>query len=95
MSILGAGVKIRIAPGIGPDYAGIAHVLLTGPKLRATVDLTTPETVELTIEGESQQVIVFPPFAECDALRQELAIVGRDARFDDALGLGQLMFGGQ
>ena len=51
MSLLGAGVKIRIAPGIGPDYAGIAHVLLTGPKLRATLDLTTPETVEVTIEG--------------------------------------------
>ena len=36
MSILGAGVKIRIAPGVGPDNAHIAHVTLTGPKLKAT-----------------------------------------------------------
>ena len=37
MSVLGAGVKIRIAPGVGPDNAHIAHVTLTGPKLRATL----------------------------------------------------------
>jgi hypothetical protein len=28
-------------------------------------------------------------------LRQELAIVGRDVRFEDALGLGRLMLGAQ
>ena len=95
MSILGAGVKLRIAPGVGPDYACIAHVLLTGPKMKAAIDLTSPDTVEVAIDGEHQQVTVFPPATEGDALRQELAVVGRDARFEDALGLGQLMFGGQ
>ena len=38
---------------------------------------------------------VFPRVGEGEALRQELAIAGRDARFEDALGLGQLMFGAQ
>ena len=40
MSLLGAGVKIPIAPGVGPDNAYIAHMTFTGPKLKATIDLT-------------------------------------------------------
>ena len=95
MSVLGAGVKIRIAPGVGPDYAGIAHVLLTGPKMKAVIDLISPHTVEIALDGQHQQLTVFPNSGEGDALRQELAVVGRDARFEDALGLGQLMFGAQ
>ena len=35
MSVLGAGVKIRIAPGVGPDYAAVAHVLMRGPKIES------------------------------------------------------------
>lgn len=95
MSILGAGVKIRIAPGVGPDYACIAHVLLRGPKLRAAIDLTTPESADVTIDDEHHQMVVFPRADKGEALRQELAIVGRDARFEDALGLGRLMLGAQ
>jgi glucose-6-phosphate dehydrogenase assembly protein OpcA len=94
MSVLGAGVKIRIAPGVGPDYAGIAHVTLTGPKIKATVDLTTGDTVDVTLNDEHLQMTVFPPVTEGDALRQELTIANRDTRFEDALGLGQLMYGG-
>ena len=94
MSVLGAGVKIRIAPGIGPDYAGIAHVTLTGPKLKATVDLTGPDTVDVTVNDEHLQMTVFPRIGEGEALRQELTIADRDVRFEDALGLGQLMSGG-
>jgi glucose-6-phosphate dehydrogenase assembly protein OpcA len=95
MSVLGAGVRIRIAPGVGPDYAGVAHVLLTGPKIRATIDLIAPDTIEVTVNDEHQQITVLPPVGEDEALRQELAIAGRDARFEDALGLGQLMYFGQ
>ncbi|HYP06346.1 MAG TPA: glucose-6-phosphate dehydrogenase assembly protein OpcA [Bryobacteraceae bacterium] len=96
MSVLGAGVKIRIAPGVGPEYAGIAHVTITGPKIKATVDLTTSDTVDVSVNGEHLQMTVFPPATETDALRQELAIANRDTRFEDALGLGQLMYqGGQ
>ena len=94
MSVLGAGVKIRIAPGVGPDYAGIAHVTLTGRKLKATVDLTTTDTVDVSVNGEHLQMTVFPRIGEGEALRQELTIADRDLRFEDALGLGQLMFGG-
>jgi glucose-6-phosphate dehydrogenase assembly protein OpcA len=92
MSVLGAGVKIRIAPGVGPDYAGIAHVRLSGPKLDAAVELAAePGAVEVSIRGERQQVTVFPPIDEGEALRQELAIVARDRKFEDTLGLGRLM----
>jgi glucose-6-phosphate dehydrogenase assembly protein OpcA len=95
MSVLGAGVKIRIAPGVGPDNAYIAHVALTGPKLKATIDLTAEDTAEVSVNGERQHLMVLPHIGESEALRQELALAGRDARFDDALGLGQLMLGGQ
>jgi glucose-6-phosphate dehydrogenase assembly protein OpcA len=95
MSILGAGVKIHIAPGVGPDYAGIAHVTLTGPDLKATVDLTTEDTVDVAVNQQHLQMTVFPPASEGDMLRQELTITDRDVRFDDALGLGELMFSGQ
>jgi glucose-6-phosphate dehydrogenase assembly protein OpcA len=94
MSVLGAGVKIRIAPGVGPDYAGIAHVTMTGSKIKATVDLTASDTVDVSVNGEHLQTAMFPPSSEGDLLRQELTITERDARFEDALGLGQLMFVG-
>jgi glucose-6-phosphate dehydrogenase assembly protein OpcA len=95
MSVLGAGVKIRIAPGVGPDSANIAHVALNGPKLKATIELTAENTAEVSINGERQQLTVFPKIDECEALRQELALAGRDPQFEDALGLGHLMFGGR
>jgi glucose-6-phosphate dehydrogenase assembly protein OpcA len=95
MSVLGAGVKIRIAPGVGPDNASIAHVALTGPKLKATLDLTSEDAAEVSVNGERRQLTVFPHIGECEALRQELSLAGRDPRFEDALGLGRLMFGGQ
>jgi hypothetical protein len=94
MSVLGAGVKIRIAPGVGPDYAGIAHVMLSGPNLKATVDLTTNDTADISVNGAHLQMTVFPSIGEGEALRQELTIADRDQRFEDALGLGQLMLGG-
>jgi glucose-6-phosphate dehydrogenase assembly protein OpcA len=95
MSVLGAGVKIKIAPGVGPDYAGIAHVLLRGPKMRAAIDLTEPDTIEVTVNDEHQQITMLPPLGKGEELRRELAIAGRDARFEDALGLGNLMYSGQ
>lgn len=95
MSVLGAGVKIRIAPGVGPDNAHIAHVTLTGPKLRATIDVTAEDTAQVCVNDERPQFMVVPHIGECEALRAELAVGGRDERFEDALGLGQLMLGGQ
>jgi hypothetical protein len=95
MSVLGASVKIRIAPGVGPDYAGIAHITLTGPQIKATVDLLPGDMVDIVVNGEHEQVTVFPQIGEMDALRQELGVLDRDPRFEDALGLGQVMFGAQ
>lgn len=95
MSVLGAGVKIRIAPGVGPGYASIAQVFLQGPKLEARIDLTASDTIEVAVSGEMSQVTVLPAMGEGEALRQELAILGRDARFEDALGLGQIILSGQ
>ncbi|HYI98019.1 MAG TPA: glucose-6-phosphate dehydrogenase assembly protein OpcA [Bryobacteraceae bacterium] len=95
MSVLGAGVKIRIAPGVGPEYASVAHVLLRGPKTLATIDLIAADTLEVTVNDEHQQIAVLPTLTEGEALRQELSIAERDQRFEDALGLGQLMYFGQ
>jgi glucose-6-phosphate dehydrogenase assembly protein OpcA len=95
MSVLGAGVKIRIAPGVGPDYASIAHVLMRGPTMKAAIDLTAPDTIEVTINDEHQQITMLPSMGNGAELRQELAIAGRDSRFEDALGLGHLMYSGQ
>jgi glucose-6-phosphate dehydrogenase assembly protein OpcA len=95
MSVLGASSKIRIAPGVGPDYAGIAHITLTGPQIKATIDLLPGDMVDIVVNDEHEQVTVFPQIGEMDALRQELGVLDRDPRFEDALGLGQMMFGGQ
>jgi hypothetical protein len=80
---------------VGPDYAGIAHITLTGPQIKATVDLHAGDTVDIVVNDEHEQVIVFPQIGEMDALRQELGVLERDQRFEDALGLGQMMFSGQ
>jgi hypothetical protein len=58
------------------------------------VDLTTTDTVDVSVNGEHLQTTMFPRTGEGEALRQELTIADRDLRFEDALGLGQLMFGG-
>lgn len=93
MHVLGASVPIRIAPGVGPEFANIAHVALTGSKLQATVEITERNTVETRVNDEPPRVTVFPTANEAWALRQELAMEGRDPIFDDALGLANLMRG--
>jgi glucose-6-phosphate dehydrogenase assembly protein OpcA len=93
MHVLGAGVPIRIAPGVGPEITGIAHITLLGPDFEAVVEVTQRNTVETRINEEPPQVTVFPILDEAYALRQELGIAGRDAVFDDALGLANLMRG--
>ena len=93
MHVLGAGVKLNIARGIGPEFCSIARVALIGPNLHASVELVASCAVEVTIDGEKQQVVVYPPLTEQEALRQELAISGRDPVFEDVLGLAQLLRG--
>lgn len=95
MHILGAAVRLKIAPGVGPEFAGIAHVTMVAPGFDAVLEITSPNTAEVTLNGESAQVIVFPEITENYALRQELAVAGRDAVFEDVLGLANLMQGAE
>jgi glucose-6-phosphate dehydrogenase assembly protein OpcA len=93
MHTLGAGVPLRIARGVGPEYAGIAHVALSGPALEAEIGIVEKCTAEVTVNGEPPQVTVLPVANEAWALRQELGIESRDAVFEDATGLANLMRG--
>lgn len=93
MHVLGAGVKVKIARGVGPEYSGIADVTLVGPKLEASVSITGRLTAETTISGQAPAVTVLPVANEYYALRQELGITKRDALFEDVLGLANLMRG--
>jgi glucose-6-phosphate dehydrogenase assembly protein OpcA len=93
MHILGAGVPLRIARGVGPEYTGVAHVALSGPGLEAEVGIIGECTAEVIINDDPPQVIVFPVANEAWALRQELGIESRDAVFEDATGLANLMRG--
>ena len=91
MSVLGAGVKIRIAPGVGPDNACIAHVLLTGPKMKAAVDLTSRRQCGSVDQRRASASDGFPACRR----RRSVAAGTRDRRaatprFEDALGLGQV-----
>ena len=91
MHVLGAGVHLKIAKAIGPEFCSIAGVTLIGPNLNASVELVAQSAVEVTVNGEKQKVTVYPQMTEYEALRRELAISGRDAVFEDVLGLAQLM----
>ena len=62
-------------------------------RLEASVELMDASTVEVRVNGEREQVTVFPPITEYEALRRELAMVGRDPIFEDVLGLAQLLKG--
>jgi glucose-6-phosphate dehydrogenase assembly protein OpcA len=92
MHVLGTGVKLKIAAaGEGPEFAAIARVALVGPRIEASIELMDASTVEVRVNGEREQVTVYPPMTEYEALRQELAVVGRDPVFEHVLGLANLM----
>jgi glucose-6-phosphate dehydrogenase assembly protein OpcA len=93
MHVLGAGVPVKISRGVGPEYAGIAHVALSGPGVEAEVGIIERCTAEVIVDGEPPQVTVFPAANEAWALRQELGVESRDAVFEDAAGLANLMRG--
>jgi hypothetical protein len=90
---LGAGVKLNVARGVGPEYAGIANVTMIGPKMRASIDLVDRCMAETTVDDQAPRVTVFPVANEYYALRQELAMPSRDPVFEDVLGLANLMRG--
>jgi glucose-6-phosphate dehydrogenase assembly protein OpcA len=94
MHVLGAGVRIKIARGVGPEFANIAHVSLSGAGLEASIDVVERCTVETRINDGPAQVTMFPVANDYFALRQELSVTGRDVLFEDALGLGHLMRSG-
>jgi glucose-6-phosphate dehydrogenase assembly protein OpcA len=91
MHVLGGGVKLKIAAGVGPEYANIAHVAMIGSKLEARIDITGRGLAEITVNREEPQAVVLPVANEYYALRQELSIAGRDRLFEDVLGLANLM----
>jgi glucose-6-phosphate dehydrogenase assembly protein OpcA len=93
MHVLGAGVPIRIARGVGPEYNGIAHVALSAPELNAEVDVTRDYTVEVRINEDLPRVAVWPVANDAWALRQELSVTSRDRIFEDSAGLARLMLG--
>jgi len=93
MHVLGGGVSLKIARGVGPEYANIAHIALAGNGPEATVEITDRNTAECRIGDESCEVIVFPAANDEYALRQELSISGRDRLFEDVLGLAKTMRG--
>ncbi len=90
MHVLGAGVHLNVARGVGPSYASIARVDLHGPSFEATVDLVEANAAEIRA-GDLRQRIVFPEADSCEELRKELSIAGRDPIFEDVLGLAVLM----
>lgn len=94
MHVLGAGVPVRIARGVGPEYAGIAHIALSGPGLEAEIGMYEHCSAEIVIDEEPPQVTVFPVAGDAWALRQELSVGGRDAVFDDVVGLANLLLRG-
>jgi glucose-6-phosphate dehydrogenase assembly protein OpcA len=93
MHVLGAGVPIRIATGVGPDSSGIAHLTLSGAGFEAVLEVTAESTLETRLNGEPPSVTVFPTVDEVYALRQELGIGGVDRIFEDVLGLANMMLG--
>lgn len=93
MHVLGGGVKLNTAVGVGPDHASIQSVALMGPGLKVEIELVDPTTVEIRANGVREQVAVFPNISEYEALRQELSVAGRDRVFEDVLGLATLMRG--
>jgi glucose-6-phosphate dehydrogenase assembly protein OpcA len=93
MHVLGAGVSVKVATGVGPEYVNIAHVALSGKGLEATVEITERNTAETRVNGETSEVTVFPVANEEYALRQELSVAGRDPLFEDVLGLARLIRG--
>lgn len=93
MHVLGSSVPIRTARGVGPEYNGIAHIALSGPRWKAELSIIERCTAEVSVNGGPPQVTVFPVTNEGWALRQELGIETRDAVFEDSAGLANLMRG--
>ena len=94
MHVLGGEPHIRIARGVGPDYGRIARVSVHGEGVEAWVELMETCSIEVRIKGVEQR-LVFPAETEYSALREELSVVGRDAVFEDVLGLAALLRGVQ
>jgi glucose-6-phosphate dehydrogenase assembly protein OpcA len=92
MHVLGSGVHLNIARGVGPAYGGIAQVKLSGKYFEAEVELVDTHSVDIR-SPEQRQRILFPDLSHYELLRRELAIVGRDPIFEDALGLATLLGG--
>lgn len=90
MHVLGAGVHLNIARGVGPSYGSIAKVALQGKHFEAEVELMDATSVEVRSIEQSQHIL-FPDLTHYELLRQELSIVGRDPIFVDVLGLATLL----
>jgi len=93
MHVLGAGVSLKVARGVGPEYANIAHIALVGKGPEATVEITDKNTAQCRVGEEPFEVIVFPTANDEYALRQELSVSGRDRLFEDVIGLAKTMRG--
>lgn len=93
MHVLGGSVKVNFARADGPAFASIVRIALSGPGFEASVELKDSSSAEVVVNGRPRQITVFPEIGDCEALRQELALAGRDVIFEDVLGLANLMKG--
>jgi glucose-6-phosphate dehydrogenase assembly protein OpcA len=93
MHVLGGGVHLNIAKGVGPACSDIARMDLIGPQFQASLDVDEGNVVDVVVNGSSSRVI-FPELTTCDLLRRELGIDARDPIYEDSLGMATLLVPG-
>ncbi|MBC7925305.1 MAG: glucose-6-phosphate dehydrogenase assembly protein OpcA [Bryobacteraceae bacterium] len=85
--VLGAQISVVLASGEGAGYSGVSAIELQGPGLQASVAMKEGGSAETKVNGQTLEVILFPTGTEEAALRQELAVQGRDPLFEALLPL--------
>ena len=80
------GTSAKLIRSKGPAFAAIGGVDFRGPGFEAAVEMMDESSVETRVNGIRQRT-VFPEIRECDLLREELSIMGRDPTFEAVLSL--------
>jgi glucose-6-phosphate dehydrogenase assembly protein OpcA len=80
-----ASVVLQPASG---GTAGVQGITLSAPDLAISVTLRDRSTVEVQVNAVTRST-AFPPPTDCDLLREELAITGRDRVFEESVTLAE------